>query len=176
MTPAELKKTGLAHFHAERLPEAAQAFEAAAAAYDQAGATAAAAEVRNNLAVVRMAQGDWAGATAAAAGTPEIFRALGDHRREGEALANQAAAQDGAGAVEPAVALYLQAIERLTQANEFQTRAACYKKLSALQIKLGHQLQALASMRSGLNLSSELTPKEKALKELLDKAMKLTGL
>ncbi|MBL8055661.1 MAG: hypothetical protein JNK29_03130, partial [Anaerolineales bacterium] len=104
------------------------------------------------------------------------FRALGDRRREGEALANQAAAHDGAGEVEPAVALYLQAIDCLGGAGETETRAACYKKLSALQIKLGQQLQALASMRSGLNLSSELTPKEKALKELLDKAMKMTGL
>jgi tetratricopeptide (TPR) repeat protein len=176
MTPETLKQTGLAHFRAERFLEAAQAFDTAIDACERAGDRAAAAELRNNLAVVRMAQADWAGALAAVAGTPEVFRSLGDRLREGQALANQAAAHDGAGAVEPAVALYLQAIELLTQAGEAETRAACYKKLSALQIKLGQQLQALASMRAGLNLSSELTVKEKALKELLDKAMKMTGL
>jgi tetratricopeptide (TPR) repeat protein len=176
MSPESLRQAGLDHYRADRLPEAAQAFAEAAAAYDAAGDRAAAAEMRNNAAVVRMAQADWAGAQAALAGTPELFRALGDRRREGEALANQAAAHDGAGDAEPAVALYLQAIDRLGEAGEAETRAACYKKLSALQIKLGQQLQALASMRSGLNLSSELSPKEKALKELLDKAMKMTGL
>lgn len=176
MSPEALRQAGLAHFRADRLPEAVQAFTEAAAAYAAAGDHAAAAEMRNNIAVVCMAQSDWAGAQAALAGTPELFRALGDRRREGEALANQAAAHDGAGEAEPAMALYLQAIERLGEAGETETRAACYKKLSALQVRLGQQLQALASMRSGLNLSSALSPKEQALKDLLDKAMKLTGL
>jgi hypothetical protein len=47
--------------------------------------------------------------------------------------------------------------------------------LSALQIKLGQQMQALASMHSGLSLSAELSPKEKMLKEMIDKAVKLMG-
>jgi hypothetical protein len=39
-------------------------------------------------------------------------------------------------------------------------------------------MQALSSMRSGLNLSNPeaLTAKEKALKDLLDKAMKMMGM
>lgn len=175
MTPDELKNAGLAHFRADRLADADAAFTAAAAAYAQAGQPGAAAEMRNNCAVTRLARADWAGAQAVLDGTPEVFQALGDHRRQGEALANQAAALDGAGAVEPAVARYLQAIDVLAAAGETETRAACHKKLSALQIKLGQQLQALASMRSGLRLSSELSAQERALKELLDKAMRLTG-
>jgi tetratricopeptide (TPR) repeat protein len=176
MTPAEFKDLGLQHYRAGRFDEAARAFDEAAQACARAGDPGAAAEMRNNLGVVRLAQQDWAGALAAVEGTPEVFRALGDRLREGQAAANLAAAHDGAGQVERAAELYVQAIDLLGQAGEAETRAACFKKLSALQVQRGQQMQALASMRSGLNLSSELTPKEKMLKELLDKAMKMMGM
>jgi tetratricopeptide (TPR) repeat protein len=95
--------------------------------------------------------------------------------REAQAVANLAAAHDGAGHVEQAAELYGQAIDLFGALNEKENRAACFKKLSALQIKQGQQLQALASMRSGLNLSSELSAKEKTLKTMLDTAMKMIG-
>lgn len=171
----DLREAGLQHFRAERLPAAATAFAEAAALYEAAGDLAAAAELRNNLCVVRMALNDWPGALSAVEGTPEIFARLNDPLRAAQAVANQAAAQDGAGNVEAAAALYLRAIEQLGALGEKDTRAACFKKLSALQIKLGQQMQALASMHSGLNLSAELSPKEKMLKEMIDKAVKLMG-
>lgn len=178
MSPEQLKDLGLKHYRAEQYAQAAQAFEAAAQALEQAGDQGAAAEMRNNLCVVRLAQADWEGALAAVAGTPETFRRLGDLLREGQATANLAAAHDGAGRLEPAAAGYLQAIDLLGRAGDQETRAACFKKLSALQIKLGQQMQALASMRSGLNLSpdSDLNAKEKRLKDLLNRAMKMMGL
>lgn len=178
MTPHELKDRGFQLYRAEHYAEAARAFEDAARAFEALGDRAAAAEQRNNACVVRLAQKDWAGALAAVEGTPEIFRALGDKLRAAQAIANLAAAHDGAGHVEEATELYIQAIDQFGALGEKETRAACFKKLSALQIKLGQQMQALASMRSGLNLSNsgELTAKEKALKELLDKAMKMMGL
>ena len=54
-----------------------------------------------------------------------------------------------------------------------QHRAACWKALSNLQIKQDNKLQALASMQIGLNLSTDLSPKEKTLKGLIDQAFKL---
>ncbi|MCS6909647.1 MAG: tetratricopeptide repeat protein [Anaerolineales bacterium] len=175
MSPHDLKASGLNHYRAERYAEAAAAFAEAATGFEAAGDRANAAEMRNNLCVVRMAQNDWVGALEAVEGTPEVFRALGDRLREAQALANLAAAHDGAGHVEQAADLYVQAIDLLGQLGETETRAACFKKLSALQVKLGQQLQALASMHSGLNLSTELSPKEKMLKEMIDKAVKLMG-
>jgi tetratricopeptide (TPR) repeat protein len=175
MTPDQLKELGLQHYRAERFAEAAQAFAEAAQALTAAGQAGAAAEMRNNLCVVRLAQADWPGALAAVEGTPPVFQAAGDVLRQGQAWANLAAAHDGAGHVEQAAEAYLQAIDLLGQAGDTETRAACFKKLSALQVKLGQQMQALASMRSGLTLSPELTAKEKLLKELLDKAMRLLG-
>jgi tetratricopeptide (TPR) repeat protein len=176
MTPDQLKDLGLQHYRAERYAEAAQSFAGAAHAFQANGDSSAAAEMRNDECVARLALRDWEGALAAATGTPETFRALGDRLREGQAIANLAAAHDGAGRVEQAAEYYVQAIDLLGQAGEDDTRAACYKKLSALQIKLGQQMQALASMRSGLNLSPELTARERTLQQLLDKAMKMMGL
>jgi len=175
MSPQALKDSGLRHYRAERYAEAAAAFVQAAAGFEAAGDSAGAAEMRNNLCVVRLAQSDWDGALAAVAGTPEVFRALGDRLREAQAVANLAAAHDGAGHVTQAAELYTQAIDLFGQLGETETRAACFKKLSALQIKLGQQMQALASMHSGLNLSAELSPKEKMLKQMIDKAVKLMG-
>lgn len=176
MTPDELKERGLKHYRDEQYPEAANAFAEAAAGFEAVGQRAAAAEMRNNLCVVRMTQSDWTGALAAVEGTPAIFREQGDAMREAQAIANLAAAHDGAGHVEEAAQLYMQAIDRFGELGEKETRAACFKKLSNLQVKMGQKMQALASMRSGLNLSPELTPKEKMLKDLIDKAMRMTGL
>jgi tetratricopeptide (TPR) repeat protein len=120
-----------------------------------------------------MAEKDWEAALTAVEGTPAVFHALGNRMREAQALANLAAAHDGAEHVEQAVALYEQAIDLFGELDEKENRAACFKKLSALQIKQGQQLQALASMQSGLSLSSELSPREKTLKGLLDKTMKM---
>jgi tetratricopeptide (TPR) repeat protein len=175
MSPSELKEQGLKHYRAERHAEAAQAFAEAAQSYEAAGDRANAAELRNNVCVVKMAMNDWSGALAAVEGTPEVFHALGDALREARAIANLAAAHDGAGHVEQAAELYMEAIDMFGALGETETRAACFKKLSALQIKLGQQMQALASMRSGLTLASELSPKEKMLKDLLDRAMKMIG-
>jgi tetratricopeptide (TPR) repeat protein len=178
MTPQELKDQGLRFYRAEQYAEAAQTFDQAAQAFEAAGDRAAAAEQRNNVCVVKMAQQDWAGALAAVEGTPEVFTSLGDPLRAAQAVANLAAAHDGAGHVEQAVELYIRAIDQFGALGEKETRAACFKKLSALQIKLGQQMQALSSMRSGLNLTNPeaLTAKEKALKDLLDKAMKMMGM
>jgi tetratricopeptide (TPR) repeat protein len=157
------------------LAEAATAFTEAQRQFEAAGDRAAAAEMRNNLCVIHMAQEAWPAAIAVVAETPETFRELGDSMREAQALANLAAAHDGAGHIDQAAELYVQAIDLFGQLGERDTRAACFKKLSNLQVKQGNKLQALASMRSGLNLSTELSAQEKVLKEALDKATRLMG-
>ena len=169
----ELRDEGLAAFRAERLAEAAEKFAQAAQAFAAAGDRGPAAEMRNNLGVVRLAEEQWEAAREAVEGTPAIFHDLGDAMREAQALANLAAAHDGAGHVDEALALYEQAIDQFGALGEKENRAACFKKLSALQVKKGQQMQALASMQSGLNLSTELSPKEKTLKGVLNQAMKM---
>ncbi len=174
-TAPELKQQGLALFRQDQLDEAVAKFEAAAQLFAADGQSADAAEMRNNVAVVRLAQKDWPAALAAVAGTPEVFRARSDQLREAQALSNLAAARDGAGQLDEAAVLYEQAIDLFGQIGDKENRAACWKALSALQIKQDKKLQALASMQAGLNLSSNLSPREKTLKGLLDRALKMIG-
>src|SRR3990172_8550309 len=97
MRPEELKAQGLAHFQADRLPQAADSFRQAAQAYQERGDQLAAAEMRNNAGVAHLGHEQWTEALAAVEGTPEVFRAGGDRLRQAQALANQAAALEGLG-------------------------------------------------------------------------------
>ena len=172
---AELKEQGLAFFHKDQLPEAAERFAQAASAFDAQAEPVQAAEARNNLCVVRLAQQDWQGALSAVTGTPEVFAAAGDRMRQAQAIANLANAHDGAGHVAPAAQYYEQAIELFTELGETETRAACWKALSGVQLKQDKKFQAMASMQAGLKLAPKLSAREKTLKGLLDQAFKLMG-
>ncbi len=174
-SPSDLKDQALQHFRADRLAEAAAGFAQAAQAFGDTGEQGAAAEMLNNLAVVRLAQKDWAAALAAAEGTPAIFHVLGNRLREAQSLSNLAAAHDGAGHFDQAAGLYQQAVDLFGALGERENRAACLKALSALQLKQGKQFQALASMQAGLNTAPQLNTREKTLKTLLDKALKMIG-
>ncbi len=176
MDAEALKKTGLDHFKADRFADAASAFDQAALAFEAAGRSADAAEMRNNLCVVKMSQDDWPGALAAVEGTEAIFAAVGDSRREAQAIANRAACFEGLGRVEDALQTYQRAIDLLGDLGEHETRSACYKRMSGLQVKSGQQLQALASMRSGLDLTDKPSMRERMLKGMLDKAIKGLGM
>jgi tetratricopeptide (TPR) repeat protein len=173
-TASELKEQGLALFRQERLSEAAERFSHAAALFAAAGEAPEAAEMRNNLAVIHLADKNYAAALEAVTGTPEAFRAAGDRLREAQALSNLAAANEGLGELETAGEGYFAAIEIFTGLDERENRSACWKALSGLQIKQDKKLQALASMQAGLNLQSrKLSAREKTLKGLIDKAFKL---
>lgn len=174
MTNADtLKERGLDLFRQDKLAEAAAQFQEAAHLYLAADQPTSAAEMMNNVGVVRLAEKDWEAALAAVQGTPELFAQQGLRLRQAQALSNLAAAHDGAGRLDQAASYYEQAIDLYKELGDNENRAACWKALSNLQIKQDNKLQALASMQAGLNLQSELSPKEKTLKGLLDQAFKL---
>ena len=174
MTNADSAKAqGLQYFQQDKLAEAVGQFQEAARLYQAADQLVSAAEMLNNVAVVRLAEKDWDAALAATQGTPELFAQHGQRLRQAQALSNQAAAHDGAGRLDQAAALYEQAIDLYKELGDTENRAACWKALSSLQVRQDNKLQALASMQAGLNLQTELSPKEKTLKGLLDQAFKL---
>ncbi len=172
-TATEIKEQGLDLFRRDQLPAAAEKFQEAARLFEAEGQPHSAAEMLNNVGVVRLAEKDWDAALRAVLGTPELFQQNGQPLRQAQALGNLAAAHDGAGRLDEAAALYEQAIDLYKELGDTENRAACWKALSALQIKQDNKLQALASMQAGLNLSTDLSPKEKTLKGLLDQAFKL---
>lgn len=171
MTLDELKNLGLSQYRAEQFTKAALTFAQAADLLAEAGQAVASAEMRNNAGVAFMAQQQWAEAVRILQGTPEIFEANHAPQREAEALANLAAAYEGLGEVARAMEGYLQAIDKLSAVGEKDTRAACYKKLGALYFKAGQQWPAIGAIEAGLGLASELSPEERRLKAVLDKAM-----
>lgn len=176
-TATQLKETGLSYFRLDQYRDAAARFTEAAAAFEAEGQPSDAAEMRNNLCVVRLAEKDWPSALAAVAGTAEVFRATGDATRQAHAVGNLARALEGVERLDEAASTYEQAIELYSAlgAAENENRAACYKALSGLQIKQDKKYLALASMHSGLNLTHTLSTKEKTLKGLLDQVFKLMG-
>lgn len=126
-----------------------------------------AAEMLNNYSVALLQKGDAAGAYEAAKGTEITFQEAGDARRQAIALGNQAAAMEAMGKLKEAIALYQLSSELLKTIDDKDLRVYVLKSLSALQVRTGDQLQAMASMDAALNMQKKLTFKEKFLKKLL---------
>ena len=66
-----------------------------------------------------------------------------------------------------AIELYQQSSDLLKSIDDKELRVYVLKCLSALQVRTGDQLQAMASMEAALQIQKKLTPKEKFLKKLL---------
>lgn len=167
-SPDRLAKDGKAAYQRGEFAEAGSKFEAARSAYEAAGANLDAAEMANNCSVAYLQAGDGEKALQVVEGTPEVFEQAGDPRRYGMALANRAAALEALERSEEAVEAYLLASKVLEQAGEDQLRAQVMQSLSMLQYNMGRQLQALASMHSGLEGVNRPSPKQKMLKKLLN--------
>jgi tetratricopeptide (TPR) repeat protein len=156
-SPSELKEHGLALYRAERYADAAEKFAEAARACEAAGDRGAAAEMRNNQCVAHMAVSQWDAALAAVEGTPEMFRALGDRMREAQAVANLAAAHDGAGHVEQA-----ELPGRRLICRRAQRRIARASKSERAPNQQTRQLQALAFHALRAEPSSELCQRRRS--------------
>lgn len=149
-SPAELAEEGRRLYGAGDYAAAAGLFENAAAGYRAAGQAALAAEMANNLSVAQLQAGDPAAALAAVAGTAEIFAEAGDRLKMALAWGNQAAALEGLGHIAEAEQDYERSAAVLKELGENDLRAEVMKALTALQVRGGRQMEALASMQSGL--------------------------
>jgi tetratricopeptide (TPR) repeat protein len=146
---------------------AAKAFTAASESYLVAGEALKAAEIANNASVAYLQAGDAMASLQAVEGTPQIFAEAEDLRRQGMALGNQAAALEAINRLDEAIDLYQQSADVLKQAGEDQLRSNVMQSLSALQLRTGRQLEALASMSAGLEDIRHPSPKQSLLKRLL---------
>ncbi len=167
LTPEQLVKEGNSAYRRGDYPSAARAFTAASESYTTSGETLKAAESANNASVAYLQAGDSLASLQAVEGTPQIFAQCGDLRRQGLALGNQASALEACDRLEEAADLYQQSADVLKQAGEDQLRANVLQSLSALQLRTGRQLEALASMSAGLEDIKHPNPKQSLLKRLL---------
>jgi tetratricopeptide (TPR) repeat protein len=146
---------------------AARLFGEAASAFQAQGDMLEAAEMKNNQSVAFLQCGDPQASYDAALGTPEIFSAAGDSKREGMALGNLASALVPLGRTEEAISFYRLAADALEKAGEDQLRASVMQALSAIQMRKGKLVEALISMQAGLAGVKHPTLKQKILRGLL---------
>lgn len=165
--PEKLSQMGQAAYKKKDYQKAASHFQEAARHYAEQGEALKAAEAANNWSVAALQADDADGAIAAAEGTPEIFLEAEDIGRAGMAYGNLGSAQEAAGLLDEALLSYQRSADLLKQAGDHDTRLHVMQALSALQLRTGKQLQALATMQAGLEGSSKLSPKHRFLKKLL---------
>jgi len=148
--------------------EAARVFESGRKAYLDRGDPLKAAELANNAAVAYLQAGMAEDALRLVEPTPAIFSEARDLKRQGMALGNQGSALEALKRNDEAIAIYQQSIEILRKAGEDQLQISVVQSLSKLQLMEGKQLQALASMQSGLQEIKKPNVKQSFLKRLIN--------
>lgn len=146
---------------------AVELFLQAQQAFQQAGETLMAAEMANNASVAALQANDAEAALQYAQPTISLFEQAEDARRAGMAWGNTAAALEALGRLDEALDAYGRAADLLKQANEPDLRLHVMQAISALQLRTGRQLEALASMQAGLDGIAHPSPKQRFLKRLL---------
>jgi hypothetical protein len=154
-------------YHSGSFSQAAEYYAQVQALYTQSGEKHKAAETANNASVALLKAGNPQGALDAAQGTEQVFAQSADLRSQAIALGNQAAALDALNRLDEALARYRACSDLLKQIGDEENRAYVLKSISSLQIRTGHQLEALASMDAALQNKKQLSFKERFLKKLL---------
>lgn len=165
--PQKLEKKGKAAFKNGNYNEASQLFLKAREAYLVSEEYLAAAEMANNQSVALLQSGNADAALEVVSGTDEIFAEAGDRHRQALALGNKAAALEEIGSLDAAAEAYETSATILKEIGENDLRASVMQSLSAVQLKQGRQLQALATMQSGLENVQRPNPKQRVVKKLL---------
>jgi tetratricopeptide (TPR) repeat protein len=173
--PKQLDEEGKAAYSRKDFSAAARAFQAASQGYASSGDDLSSAEMLNNASVALLRAGDAEGALQAVGTTPEVFAQANDLRRQGMALGNQGAALDALKRYDEAIDAYERSAEVFKQVGAEDLRANVLKSLSALQLRTGRQMQALASMQAGLDQIEKPTPQQSLLKRLLRLPLQMLG-
>jgi tetratricopeptide (TPR) repeat protein len=170
---AQLENEGKLAYQRGDYENAARAFQAASQAYQTSQDPLAAAEMANNASVAFLKAGDAHDALQVVEGTPQVFAAEGDIRRQAMALGNLGAAFEGVRRYQEAEDAYQQSADLLKRVGEDQLRLNVMQSLSNLQLRTGKHLQALSSMQAGIEDVHRPSPKQRILKKLLGVPFKL---
>jgi tetratricopeptide (TPR) repeat protein len=160
-------------FKQKKYIEAASLFETIAGVYQELNEVCESAEMKNNASVAYLMAGDPQKSYDSSKDTHKIFEVTKDWKNFGLALGNQASALENLGKKDLALEYYQIAAEKLDLVGEKESRAFVLKRISALQIQKGDQLDALSSMTAALHNLPELSRREKLLKKLTDLVMKI---
>lgn len=147
--------------------DAASLFGQAADEYSLEEDVLTAAEMKNNQSVAFLQAGNAQASLDAVLGTDEVFAAAGDKRRQGMAMANQAAALEDLKRKDEAMNLYEKSVEILEEAGETDLRADVMRSIASLRVRQGKFVDAVMSMQDGLIEVKKPTLKQRILKKLL---------
>jgi tetratricopeptide (TPR) repeat protein len=167
LTPQKLASEGQAAYQKGDYSKAVLDFAAAEQAYRAQGDELQASEMANNRSVALLQAEDHQAALQAVEGTIEIFLGADDQRRLAMALGNRAAALEALGRFDEAMENYEESANIFNRLGEQEMRLEVMRSLSALQLKTGRSLQALASMQAGVDGLEKPSIKQRLLKRIL---------
>jgi uncharacterized protein HemY len=104
-----------------------------------------------------------------------VFASADDIRRQAIALGNQAAALEALGKLDDAVGLYENSADLLKKSGDQELRSTVLQSLSAVQLRLGRQLEAMASMQAGLESIEHPSLKQRIVKKILRSPLDYLG-
>ncbi len=167
ISPGELKQEAERVYKKKNYFNAAKSFQTAAEGYTQIGMPLEAAEMLNNASVAYLQAEQPKSALETALNTDEIFAAAGDKRRQAIALGNQAAAYEALSQLEAAADAYQVSSELLKEIGDQELRPMVMQSLSAVQLRLGQQMEALVTMQAGLDDIENPGLKQRLIKKIL---------
>jgi tetratricopeptide (TPR) repeat protein len=165
--PNQWESEGKKAFAAGNYPAAAEAFRQAAEGYTLGRDGVHAAEMSNNQSVALLKAEQPQQAYDAAAGTDKTFEALGDKKRQGMALGNQAAALAELKRNEEAIALYERAAALFAEVGEGDLRSMVLKGAAGIRLKQGKLNDTAMDMLGSLGAVEKPTIFQRILKFLL---------
>ncbi len=132
-----MAEEGKAAFESARYEAASDLFAKAAQGYAEAGDKVNEAELKNNLSVALLKLKRNQGALEAALGTEAVFSGIGDAKRQGMALGNQASALESLGRLEEALGAYERSAQIFAEAGEGDLRSLVLKAAAGIRLKQG---------------------------------------
>jgi len=165
--PQSLAQEGMSLYQKQRYLDSAVSFHAARSGLEIAGDWSKAAEMANNCSVAFLQAGQAGDALDELQGIEEFYSEVGDIKRQGITVGNQAAALEAQGRFEDALSAYQRCANLLEISGDDQLRATVMQSLSALQLRTGRKIQALVSMQQGIEGLKKPSLTQKMVKNLL---------
>ncbi|MGQ9501723.1 MAG: tetratricopeptide repeat protein [Anaerolineae bacterium] len=163
----KLHAKGIQHYRAKCYAAAAQSFEEARIAAEQAGERHYLAEALNDLGVTRRELGEWDAAQQALEAAYGLFRELQDARGQAQALGNLASVYEGRGDRVAAAEAYRESARMFEALGENEMAMYARQALSRLHLEQKQWLTAIAAYEEGIEAMPDSSLKKKVLRQLM---------
>lgn len=163
----KLAASAKAAFEDKKYSEAARIFHQILSSLDPNRTPLEVAEVRNNLSVVYLKDGQAQAAYDQALGTDRVFADHNETEKQAMSLGNIAAALVELGRLDEALDYYQQSSALFQQCGNREMRGFVLREISTLQMRRGKQIESLFAMDAALQTKPDLSWRERILKNLM---------